>query len=85
MRVVSHLGVWAQGVMCARPFASTLTQYAKQAKTHARGPWPTQGEVSNGAGKSTTAKILTGLLQPAEGQILWNGKDISRCLVEFKT
>jgi ABC-2 type transport system ATP-binding protein len=38
----------------------------------------------NGAGKSTTAKILSGLLQPSEGQVLWNGRDISQCLVEFK-
>lgn len=38
----------------------------------------------NGAGKSTTVKILTGLLQPSEGQVLWNGRDVSRCLMEFK-
>ena len=38
----------------------------------------------NGAGKSTTVKILTGLLQPSEGQVIWNGQDISRCLMEFK-
>ncbi len=38
----------------------------------------------NGAGKTTTVKILTGLLQPSEGQVLWNGKEIGSCLVEFK-
>ncbi len=38
----------------------------------------------NGAGKSTTVKILTGLLQPSVGQVLWNGRDVSRCLMEFK-
>lgn len=38
----------------------------------------------NGAGKSTTAKILTGLVQPSEGRVLWKGKDIRRCLVEYK-
>ncbi len=38
----------------------------------------------NGAGKSTTVKILTGLLQPSEGQVLWNGQDISRHLIEYK-
>ena len=39
----------------------------------------------NGAGKSTTVKILTGLLPPSEGQVFWNGKDISRSLIEFKS
>jgi ABC-2 type transport system ATP-binding protein len=38
----------------------------------------------NGAGKSTTVKILTGLLQPSAGGVFWNGRDVSRCLVEFK-
>jgi ABC-2 type transport system ATP-binding protein len=38
----------------------------------------------NGAGKSTTVKILTGLLQPTEGQVLWNGREIRRSLVEYK-
>jgi ABC-2 type transport system ATP-binding protein len=39
----------------------------------------------NGAGKSTTVKILTGLLQPSEGQVLWNGDDISRNLTDYKS
>jgi ABC-2 type transport system ATP-binding protein len=39
----------------------------------------------NGAGKSTTVKILTGLLQPDKGQVLWNGQNISRSLVEYKS
>ncbi len=48
-----------------------------------------RGEVTgylgpNGAGKSTTVKILTGLLQPSEGQVLWKGQDISKCLMDFK-
>ncbi len=38
----------------------------------------------NGAGKSTTVKILTGLLRPSDGFVLWNGHDISKCLVEYK-
>jgi ABC-2 type transport system ATP-binding protein len=38
----------------------------------------------NGAGKSTTVKILAGLLQPSEGEVLWNGRDVKECLVEFK-
>jgi len=41
-----------------------------------------QGEVvtligSNGAGKSTTLKTISGLLQPQKGQILLNGKSLS--------
>jgi ABC-2 type transport system ATP-binding protein len=39
----------------------------------------------NGAGKSTTVKILTGLIQPSDGVITWNGRDISRSLIEYKT
>lgn len=31
----------------------------------------------NGAGKTTLAKLLAGLLRPAEGQVLVNGRDIS--------
>jgi simple sugar transport system ATP-binding protein len=30
----------------------------------------------NGAGKSTLVKMLYGLLQPSEGQILWNGQPV---------
>src|SRR4051812_22936297 len=41
-----------------------------------------QGEIvsligSNGAGKSTTLKTISGLLHPANGQIALNGKRIS--------
>ncbi|HAF61891.1 MAG TPA: ABC transporter ATP-binding protein [Anaerolineaceae bacterium] len=32
---------------------------------------------SNGAGKTTTLKSITGLLHPAEGSILFNGRDIT--------
>jgi ABC-type uncharacterized transport system ATPase subunit len=32
----------------------------------------------NGAGKSTFFKMLTGQLQPSEGQVLFRGRDISR-------
>ena len=39
----------------------------------------------NGAGKSTTVKILAGLIQPSDGIITWNGRDISRSLIEYKT
>ena len=33
---------------------------------------------SNGAGKSTTLKTISGLLRPASGRIMFEGKDISR-------
>ncbi len=31
----------------------------------------------NGGGKSTLAKIIAGIQAPTEGQILWNGEDIT--------
>ncbi|HEX8847467.1 MAG TPA: ABC transporter ATP-binding protein [Pyrinomonadaceae bacterium] len=41
-----------------------------------------QGEVvtligANGAGKSTTLRTITGLLEPAEGRVIFEGEDIS--------
>ena len=33
---------------------------------------------SNGAGKSTTLKTISGLLRPVSGRIMFEGKDISR-------
>lgn len=32
---------------------------------------------SNGAGKSTLLKVLSGLMKPASGQIIFDGKDIT--------
>lgn len=32
----------------------------------------------NGGGKTTLAKIIMGLVQPTEGQVLYNGQDITR-------
>lgn len=38
----------------------------------------------NGSGKTTTAKMLTGLLQPSRGHILFEGKSIQSNLIGFK-
>jgi ABC-2 type transport system ATP-binding protein len=38
----------------------------------------------NGAGKSTAVKMLTGLLQPTRGQVLFRGQDIHRNLVSYR-
>jgi ABC-2 type transport system ATP-binding protein len=39
---------------------------------------------ANGSGKSTTVKIITGLLQPNEGQVLFQGKNIRHDLASFR-
>ena len=31
----------------------------------------------NGGGKSTLAKVIAGIWRPTEGQILWDGEDIT--------
>src|SRR5258708_5009348 len=37
-----------------------------------------------GSGKSTTVKMLTGLLEPTRGKVLFNGEDIHKDLVGFR-
>ena len=37
----------------------------------------------NGSGKTVTARMLTGLLEPTAGQILYDGRDIQEDLVAF--
>src|SRR6202051_1533764 len=39
---------------------------------------------SNGSGKSTTVKIITGLLQPNEGRVLFQGRNIRDDLMSFR-
>ena len=39
----------------------------------------------NGAGKSTTVKIITGMLRPNEGRVLFEGKDIAKDMVAFRS
>ncbi len=38
----------------------------------------------NGSGKTTTVSMLTGLLEPTTGHVLFKGRDISSDLVEFR-
>src|SRR5262245_55171689 len=38
----------------------------------------------NGSGKTTTVKMLTGLLDPSGGVVLLNGRDIANDLVAFR-
>jgi ABC-2 type transport system ATP-binding protein len=39
---------------------------------------------ANGSGKSTTVKIITGLLQPNDGRVLFEGRNIRDDLVRFR-
>lgn len=39
---------------------------------------------TNGSGKSTTVKIITGLLQPNDGRVLFRGRNIRDDLVSFR-
>ncbi len=39
---------------------------------------------ANGAGKSTTVKMLTGLLQPSAGKVHFQGEDIANNLADYK-
>jgi ABC-2 type transport system ATP-binding protein len=39
----------------------------------------------NGAGKSTTVKIITGMLRPNEGRVLFEGQDVRKDMVAFRS
>ena len=39
----------------------------------------------NGAGKSTTVKIITGMLRPNDGKVLFEGQDIQKDMVAFRS
>ena len=38
----------------------------------------------NGSGKSTTVNILTGLLEPSRGRVLFEGRPIQEQLIDYK-
>jgi ABC-2 type transport system ATP-binding protein len=38
----------------------------------------------NGSGKSTTVNMITGLLEPTEGRIFFEGRDVNDDIVEYK-
>ena len=38
---------------------------------------------NNGVGKTTLLKILSNIIQPNEGDIFWNGKNIKKILMSF--
>ncbi len=62
-----HLGMRFGGVQAVRDVDFTLAEGELRCLI---GP--------NGAGKSTFFKMLTGQLQPTQGQVLFRGRDISR-------
>ena len=37
----------------------------------------------NGGGKTTLAKVIMGLVQPTEGQILYNGQDVHAVIADL--
>ncbi len=39
----------------------------------------------NGAGKSTTVKIITGMLRPNDGRVLFEGQDVRKDMVAFRS
>lgn len=39
----------------------------------------------NGSGKTTLMNILAGLLKPSTGEVVYNGKDIQKCGLEYRT
>ena len=38
---------------------------------------------TNGAGKTTTIRVILGIMSKDEGEILWDGKEVSRKTVSY--
>ncbi len=38
----------------------------------------------NGSGKSTTVNMITGLLEPTRGEVMFDGRSIQSQLIEYK-
>jgi heme exporter protein A len=76
---MSAQGLGARGVLCYRGehclFRQLDLDLAPGEVLHVQG--------RNGSGKTTLLRILCGLVQADEGEILWNGESIRRCRSEF--
>jgi ABC-2 type transport system ATP-binding protein len=70
---VEHLGVKYSGVPVLRDVSFSVRP----------------GEIvaylgANGSGKTTTVKVLTGLLEPGRGRVLLDGRDVSADVVDYR-
>ncbi len=74
MLIVEHLGVKYSGVPVLRDVSFSIGRGETVAYLGA-----------NGSGKTTTVKVLTGLLEPGRGRILLDACDVSSDLVAYRS